>query len=109
MATEAPTTPPTGEGVIRSITNVYEPLDMIRLSLNERVHIKMRNDREILGQLQGFDQHLNMVLSDVEEIITTMELDEESYEEIVKQTKRNVPMLFVRGDSIILVSTLPRR
>uniref|UniRef100_A0A1I7YZN2 U6 snRNA-associated Sm-like protein LSm3 n=1 Tax=Steinernema glaseri TaxID=37863 RepID=A0A1I7YZN2_9BILA len=109
MATEA--SPPAAEaiGTVRAITNVDEPLDLIRLSLNERVHIKMRQDREIRGVLQGFDQHLNMVLSDVEEIITTMELDEESYEEIVKQTKRKVPMLFVRGDSIILVSPPPRR
>ena len=34
--------------------------------------------------VQAYDQHLNMVLSDVEEIITTMELDEETFEEIYK-------------------------
>ena len=33
---------------------------------------------------QAYDQHLNMVLSDVEEVITTMELDEETFEEIYK-------------------------
>ena len=69
-----------------------------------------------------------MVLSEVEEIITTMELDEETFEEIYKvswrernhsykavnppfsllplnqTTKRSVPMLFVRGDGVILIS-----
>lgn len=47
---------------------------------------------------------MNMVLSDVEETITTVEIDEETYEEIYKQTKRTIPMLFVRGDGVILVS-----
>ena len=34
--------------------------------------------------LQAFDQHLNMVLGDVEEAVTTREIDEETEEEIVK-------------------------
>lgn len=81
-----------------------EPLDLIRLSLNERVYVKMRGDRELRGRLHAFDQHLNMILADVEETITTIETDDESYEEIYKTTKRQVPMIFVRGDSVILVS-----
>ncbi|KAF1598166.1 UNVERIFIED_CONTAM: U6 snRNA-associated Sm-like protein LSm3, partial [Eudyptes robustus] len=56
------------------------------------------------GRLHAFDQHLNMILADVEETVTTTETDEESYEEIYKTTKRQIPMLFVRGDSVILVS-----
>jgi U6 snRNA-associated Sm-like protein LSm3 len=41
--------------------SVEEPLDLIRLSLNERVYVKLRQDRELRGRLQAFDQHLNMV------------------------------------------------
>jgi U6 snRNA-associated Sm-like protein LSm3 len=81
---------------------VEEPLDLIRLSLNERVYVKMRTERELIGRLHAFDQHLNMILADVEETITTSETDHESYEEIYKTTKRNLPMLFVRGDSVSL-------
>lgn len=33
---------------------------------------------------QAYDQHLNMVLGDVEETVTTVEIDEETYEEIYK-------------------------
>ena len=33
---------------------------------------------------QAYDQHLNMILGDVEETVTTMEIDEETYEEIYK-------------------------
>lgn len=85
-------------------TAVEEPLDLIRLSLNERVYVKMRGDRELRGRLHAFDQHLNMILAEVEETITIAETDEESFEEIYKTNKRNIPMLFVRGDSVILVS-----
>lgn len=34
--------------------------------------------------LQAYDQHLNMILSEVEETITTVEIDEETYEELFK-------------------------
>lgn len=33
---------------------------------------------------QAYDQHLNMILGDVEETVTTVELDEETFEEIFK-------------------------
>ena len=45
-----------------------------------------------------------LFLFEVEEIVTTTEVDEESFEEIYRQTKRSIPMLFVRGDAVILVS-----
>eukprot|EP00039_Didymoeca_costata_P001570 m.53358 g.53358 ORF g.53358 m.53358 type:complete len:96 (+) comp10863_c0_seq1:33-320(+) len=83
---------------------VEEPLDLVRLSLDERITVKMRGDRELNGKLHAFDQHLNMVLGDVEETVTTMEIDEETYEELIKTTKRKLPMLFVRGDGVILIS-----
>ena len=92
----------------QSVVAVEEPLDLVRLSLDERIFVKLRNNRELKGHLhvsetlshtrptccghfpfiprvsQAYDQHLNMVLSEVEEIITTMELDEETFEEIYK-------------------------
>ena len=54
--------------------------------------------------LQAYDQHLNMVLGDVEELVTSVEVDEETYEEIIKTSKRQIDMLFVRGDGVILIS-----
>ncbi|KAI3408093.1 Sm domain-containing protein, partial [Psidium guajava] len=83
---------------------VKEPLDLIRLSLDERIYVKLRADRELRGKLHAYDQHLNMILGDVEEVVTTVEIDDETYEEIVRTTKRTVPFLFVRGDGVILVS-----
>lgn len=83
---------------------VEQPLDLIKLSLAEKVYVKCRGDRELRGTLHAYDQHLNLVLSDVEETITTQELDEETYEEIIRTDTRSLPMLFVRGDVVILVS-----
>mmetsp|Transcript_13259 Transcript_13259/g.17345 ORF Transcript_13259/g.17345 Transcript_13259/m.17345 type:complete len:90 (+) Transcript_13259:99-368(+) len=81
-----------------------EPLDLIRLSIDERVYIKCRGERELRGKLHAYDQHLNMILGDVEETVTTTEVDAETDEEIVKKAVRRVGMLFVRGDIIVLVS-----
>ncbi|CAN4114176.1 unnamed protein product [Withania somnifera] len=72
-------------------STVKEPLDLIRLSLDERIYVKLRSDRELRGKLHAYDQHLNMILGDVEEIMTTVEIDDETYEEIVR------PDLFLRG------------
>ncbi|KAG2822194.1 hypothetical protein PC112_g11044 [Phytophthora cactorum] len=84
------------------MASIDEPLDLIKLSVAERIYVKCRGDRELRGVLQAYDQHLNMVLSDVEETITVQELDPETYEELIKQSKRTIEMLFVRGDVVIL-------
>ena len=49
------------------------------------------------------NQRVN-ILGDVEETVTNVEIDEETFEEIYRQVKRNIPMLFVRGDGVILVA-----
>lgn len=33
------------------IISVKEPLDLIRLSLDEKIYVKMRNERELKGRL----------------------------------------------------------
>ena len=65
---------------------------------------KLKGDRDLRGKLHAYDQHLNMVLGDVEEVVTSTEVDEETYEEIIKTSKRQIDMLFVRGDGVILIS-----
>ncbi|KAM7468029.1 hypothetical protein LguiB_015591 [Lonicera macranthoides] len=83
---------------------VNEPFDLIRLSLDERIYVKIQSDCELRDKLHAYDQHLNMIFGDVEEIVTTVEIDDETYKEIVQTTRRTIPFLFVRGEDIILVS-----
>jgi len=107
---------------------------LVRLSIDERVYVKCRGDRELRGRLhvshlwnkkkavdllciqydmislhmisfqKAYDQHLNMILGEVEETVTSTEVDEETDEEIVRKQTRKVGMLFVRGDIVVLVS-----
>ncbi|CAE6392934.1 unnamed protein product [Rhizoctonia solani] len=83
---------------------VQEPFDLIRLSLSERVYVKLRGDRELTGILHAYDGHMNLIMSDVEESIMIVENPENLANPNVKVAKRNVEMLFVRGDGVILVS-----
>ncbi|KAF7909343.1 uncharacterized protein EAF01_003061 [Botrytis porri] len=82
-----------------------EPLDLVRLCLDEVVYVKMRGDRELKGRLHAYDSHCNLVLGDVVETIYVVEESEEDDgEEIVKTVVKKSEMLFVRGDSVILIS-----
>jgi small nuclear ribonucleoprotein (snRNP)-like protein len=40
---------------------VEEPLDLIRLSLDERIYVKMRNERELKGRLNVSKSYLTLV------------------------------------------------
>ena len=33
--------------------------------MDERIYVKMRNERELKGRLHAYDQHLNMILGEV--------------------------------------------
>lgn len=44
-------------------TAVEEPLDLVRLSLDERVYVKMRNDRELRGRLHVCSRSRNRRIS----------------------------------------------
>ncbi|TVY29386.1 putative U6 snRNA-associated Sm-like protein [Lachnellula hyalina] len=64
---------------------VSEPLDLVRLCLDEVVFVKLRGDRELKGRLHAYDSHCNLVLGDVEETIYVVEEDEdEDGDETVK-------------------------
>ncbi|MEM1555214.1 MAG: LSm family protein [Desulfurococcaceae archaeon] len=59
--------------------------------LGNKVLIRVKGDLEIKGRLKSFDQHLNLVLDDAEEIRVNGDV-------------RRIGMVIVRGDSVILVS-----
>ncbi|GAA5902061.1 U4/U6-U5 snRNP complex subunit LSM3 [Sporobolomyces salmoneus] len=83
---------------------VTEPFDLVRVSLSERIFVKLRGDRELRGVLHAYDGHMNMVLSDVEETVYLVDIDQQTQQNVVRTVKRNSEMLFVRGDGVVLVA-----
>ena len=75
------------------------PLDFVKLLLDTNVYVKLKGNREITGKLQGFDQHCNMILSGAEETITKV-----LENNIINKDVNKSPMLFIRGDGIVLIS-----
>jgi len=64
-------------------------------SLGKVVLIKLRGGRSIRGRLQGFDQHLNLVLEKAEDVT-----DAENVKEL--------GLIIVRGDNVVMISPPPR-
>ncbi|MHA1265123.1 MAG: LSM domain-containing protein [Candidatus Helarchaeota archaeon] len=75
-------------------TLMNKPLELLSKSLDMRVLIKLKGGRELRGKLRGFDQHMNLVLEDAEEV----KIAEEG-QEIIK-----VGTIIVRGDNVIIIS-----
>ncbi len=68
------------------------PLDSLNESRNKRVIVELKNGKQYVGKLKAFDIHINTVLEDVEERIDG-------------ELKRKISTVFIRGDTIILIST----
>ena len=67
------------------------PLDALNEARNKKVMIELKNGKTIIGKLKAFDVHINTVLEEAEE-----------HED--GQLIRKLGNLFVRGDTIILIS-----
>ncbi|HVB12716.1 MAG TPA: LSm family protein [Nitrososphaerales archaeon] len=64
-------------------------------SLGKIVLIKLKGGKVIRGNLQGFDQHMNLVL--------------ESSEEVADDGKTtSLGMIVVRGDNVVIISPPPK-
>ena len=82
-------------------TMMNKPLELLAKSLDMRVLIKLKGGRELRGKLRGYDQHMNLILEDAEELRPGEE------EKLLK-----VGTIIVRGDNVIIISppptTIPR-
>ncbi|HLE34982.1 MAG TPA: LSM domain-containing protein [Nitrososphaerales archaeon] len=63
-------------------------------SLGRVVLIKMKGGKVIRGTLQGFDQHMNLLLEEAEEIIE-------------EGKSNNLGTIVVRGDNVVIISPPP--
>merc|ERR1712106_199676 len=74
------------------------PLELVDKCIGSRIHIIMRNDKEITGTLLGFDDFVNMVLEDVTEFETTPEGKKITKLEQILLNGNNITMLVPGGD-----------
>lgn len=71
--------------------DVTRPLDALNVARNKRVLVELKNGRQYLGILKAFDIHINTVL-------------EEAEERVDGEVKRKLGSLFIRGDTITVIS-----
>lgn len=67
------------------------PLDALNEARNKRVIVELKNGKQFMGKLKSFDIHVNTVLTEAEEHING-------------ELKRKLGNIFIRGDTIILIS-----
>lgn len=68
------------------------PLDALNQARNKRIIVELKNNKQYMGKLISFDIHINIVLEDAEEHIDG-------------NLKRKLGTVFIRGDTIILISS----
>nr|MBA4405401.1 small nuclear ribonucleoprotein [Nanoarchaeum sp.] len=67
------------------------PLDALNRARGHRVMVELKNGKQFIGTLKAFDIHINTVMDDAEERIDG-------------STTRRLGTVFLRGDTIILIS-----
>lgn len=67
------------------------PLDALNKARDKRVIVELKNNRQYVGKLKSFDIHVNVVLEDAEE-------------HVEGQVKRKLGVVFIRGDTITVIS-----
>ncbi|MCK5025443.1 MAG: small nuclear ribonucleoprotein [Nanoarchaeota archaeon] len=67
------------------------PLDALNRARDKKVIVELKNGKQFTGMLKAFDIHINVVL-------------EEAEERVEGELKRKLGVLFIRGDTIILIS-----
>ncbi|MCX6709664.1 MAG: small nuclear ribonucleoprotein [Candidatus Woesearchaeota archaeon] len=67
------------------------PLDALNKARDKRVIVELKNGKQYLGKLKAFDIHINTVL-------------EEAEERINGEMTRKMGVVFLRGDTITMIS-----
>lgn len=67
------------------------PLEFLKQSLHHRVLVELKEGRSLRGVLEAYDQHLNLVLSSVEEVGEA-------------PTPPSPGVTLLRGDSVVFIS-----
>lgn len=65
--------------------------DILKKNLGETVLVSLKNRGSLRGRLDGFDQHLNLVLKDAEDVSDATNV-------------KKLGSIILRGDNIVTVS-----
>jgi len=65
-------------------------------SISKIVLVELKGSRTIRGKLYSYDQHMNLVLEDAEDVSNP-------------DNTRSIGTIIVRGDNVVLVSPPPKR
>jgi small nuclear ribonucleoprotein len=71
---------------------VSRPLDALNKARGKRVIVDLKNGKRFIGNLNAFDIHINTVLDEAEEHVDG-------------EMKRKLGTVFIRGDTITIIST----
>ncbi len=74
-----------------SLFPIMKPLEVLQATLRQRVLVEIKGGRSYRGTLEGFDQHMNLVLAQAEEVGR-------------EGTTPHPGRTLVRGDSVIYIS-----
>ena len=67
------------------------PLDALNKAKGKRVIVELKNGKSFVGTLNAFDIHINVVLEEAEEMVDG-------------EVKRKLGVVFLRGDTITIIS-----
>ena len=67
------------------------PLDTLNKARDKRIIVELKNNKQYIGKLKSFDIHINIVIEDVEERING-------------EIARKLGTVFIRGDTITVIS-----
>lgn len=74
--------------------NKERPMDLLSMSLNNIVLVKLKGGRQLRGKLKNYDAHLNLTLDEAEEIIDDGD-------------NKSLGTIILRGDNVIIISPPP--
>lgn len=91
---------PGGKGGDRRGDARRAPILELAKYVGKKVRVKFMGGREITGTLKGYDQLLNLVLDDVEEVVR----NPETLVPVAPAQLRQLGLIIVRGTSLIVLN-----
>ncbi|TBU06037.1 putative small nuclear ribonucleoprotein Sm [Hamiltosporidium magnivora] len=91
-------------------SHISGPLSMLADSVlkGEWVLVNLRNNSKLLGRVKMYDQHFNMVMSDITEITYLKGKKRGKKKREGKVVERKYKNIFLRGDNVILVGKVEK-